>query len=68
MQQNPSISEKILNVLNNLNIDTLLKNGRVYGGGLHKLEPKELTNLPLPELGNITPELKINKMVQKSMF
>ncbi len=32
--------------LNAIDAQTLLGNGRVYGGGLHKLEPKELANVP----------------------
>ena len=36
--------------LNSIDRDTLLGNGRVYGGGLHKLEPKELANVPADHL------------------
>ena len=28
----------------------MLKEGRVYGGGMHKLEPKELSNVLAKEL------------------
>ena len=36
--------------LNSISRETLLGNGRVYGGGMHKLEPKELANVPADEL------------------
>jgi hypothetical protein len=37
-------------MLNRLTPKNLIQNGRTYGGGLHKLEPKELAGMPLPEL------------------
>jgi adenine-specific DNA-methyltransferase len=39
--------------LNSIHRETLLGNGRVYGGGMHKLEPKELANVPADELAAI---------------
>ena len=40
--------EQILNQLESIKQDTLNKHGRSYGGGLFKLEPKELLSIPLP--------------------
>ena len=44
----PKELNAIWEYLSGLDEDTLLAEGRVYGGGLHKLEPKELGNIPIP--------------------
>ncbi len=57
---------KVWNVLNSISKTRLMNSGRVYGGGLYKLEPKELMNLPVPEMTKI---LKLQaKAVQLTLF
>ncbi|MCK6518221.1 SAM-dependent DNA methyltransferase [Myxococcota bacterium] len=42
MQDNPGLIERIWAALNALSAEALTHEARVYGGGLYKLEPKEL--------------------------
>jgi len=51
----PTIIREIWRALNQISSDTLLAEGRVYGGGLHKLEPRELSNVPVPEIARLVP-------------
>lgn len=37
-------------ILNSIPKTELLSGGRVYGGGLYKVEPRELMNIPVPEM------------------
>ncbi|HDK7245509.1 TPA: Eco57I restriction-modification methylase domain-containing protein [Cronobacter sakazakii] len=47
LNQEPKLIDSIWQQLNNIPPEILLGEGRVYGGGLHKLEPKELSKVPL---------------------
>jgi hypothetical protein len=49
------LTRRIWNVLNNIMPEQLLGEGRVYGGGLHKLEPRELANVPVAALAEFLP-------------
>ncbi|KAF5041125.1 Modification methylase Eco57IB [anaerobic digester metagenome] len=49
----PKTGRHVWEILNKICPQTMLAEGRVYGGGLHKLEPKELANVPVPELAEI---------------
>ena len=49
----PELKRDIFEFLNAISIETLLSEGRVYGGGLYKLEPKELMNVPADSLGDL---------------
>lgn len=46
----PAALRSLWRALNAIGREVLLGNGRVYGGGMHKLEPKELGNVPADEL------------------
>lgn len=50
MQSRPDALRTLWQALNAIDRETLLGSGRVYGGGMHKLEPKELANLPIDRL------------------
>ncbi len=49
----PSLIRVVWQHLNRIPPAQLLGAGRVYGGGLHKLEPRELANVPMPEIANL---------------
>lgn len=51
----PGLLRRIWQDLNQIPAQVLLENGRVYGGGLHKLEPRELGQVPLPALAALRP-------------
>ncbi len=56
-QKDPSLLRRIREALAEMGSETLVRAGRVYGGGLHKLEPRELVDLDAERLIHILPEL-----------
>lgn len=50
LHSQPELTDRIWTMLNRLDPQTLLDEGRVYGGGLHKLEPRELANVPANDI------------------
>jgi hypothetical protein len=63
LELDPTLAEQLLNYLNHLDPNLLVTNGRTYGGSLHKLEPRELANVPIPEWA----DLKQSEPVQYSL-
>lgn len=53
LAQRPQLAREIWEKLNAIDSKTMIGEGRVYGGGLHKLEPKELANVPADEIGSL---------------
>ena len=50
IKREPTVLRTVWKFLNQIDADELIGNGRVYGGGLHKLEPKELRNVSIDQL------------------
>jgi len=58
--------EAIFNMLDGITSGMLKESGRVYGGGLHKMEPRELASIPLTGVVDDFPVL--GKYYQQDLF
>ncbi|NKC11713.1 MAG: SAM-dependent DNA methyltransferase [Gammaproteobacteria bacterium] len=58
----PALKRRVWEYLNQICPQAMLGEGRVYGGGLHKLEPKELGNVPAEALVELFPALRWQRM------
>ncbi len=56
--ENPKLLRRLWESLNSLNINLILGEGRIYGGGLYKLEPKELGNVDITPILDDIHELR----------
>lgn len=64
-----AVLRKVWEVLNNLAPSSILGEGRVYGGGLHKLEPSELGNVDAATIVDLVPELRNHfRPLQSNLF
>lgn len=70
LERDKELACTIWNFLNNIEIKSLLGEGRVYGGGLYKMEPKELANVPADAIAALFPDacLYPGTAVQESLW
>lgn len=61
----PDLIRQVWRVLNELNPEQLLGEGRVYGGGLHKLEPRELANVEATAIWELLPDVEKPKTFEQ---
>ncbi|MGO9482504.1 MAG: Eco57I restriction-modification methylase domain-containing protein [Candidatus Kryptoniota bacterium] len=57
LKESPNSLKPIWEGLGQISVASLLSEGRVYGGGLHKLEPKELANASADKILQSIPRL-----------
>jgi hypothetical protein len=67
-RENPELAEKVWHVLCSIPVESLVGEGRIYGGGLHKIEPKELLNAPADTLASLLPASPGFLAKQMSLF
>lgn len=69
LQGDSTLMRRIWQALNQIAPEQLLGEGRVYGGGLHKLEPKELANVDATAIAALLPDAEFAPAVtQLALF
>ncbi len=53
IEKSPQLKNLILDALSQITGKAMLDEGRVYGGGMYKMEPKELANVPATEISKL---------------
>jgi len=64
LREDIDLGRRVWEFLNKICPDAMLGEGRVYGGGLHKLEPKELANVPAGTITELVPGMASVKRQQ----
>lgn len=68
LKEKPELFKTVWQVLNEISPEILMSEGRIYGGGLHKIEPNELANAPVDDILQILPNLSGAVDKQLSLF
>ncbi len=68
LAESPELLRVLWKALNSMSIEMLIHSGRSYGGGLHKLEPSELSQAPADELLSLLPSTLNSSRSQAELF
>ncbi len=68
LEADPGLKRQVWQALNRCASNTMLDEGRVYGGDLHKLEPGELARVPADHLLEVLPTLPETEPAFRSLF
>ena len=68
LENYPTLTERIWSALNSIEPDVLREEGRIYGGGLHKIEPRELSNVPAETIKSLLHEMSRQCSGQQELF
>lgn len=68
LTDDPGLGRHVWEFLDGIAPETLLGEGRVYGGGLYKMEPKELANVPAAAIAAMLPAGEHHPASQTELF
>jgi len=63
-----TLARQIWMTLREIQPETMVGEGRVYGGGLHKIEPNELSKVPAPAIARLLSTLRYAGKDQLALF
>ena len=66
LTSHPELEARVFEALQRITPAQLLSEGRVYGGGLHKVEPKELAQIPARAVLEALPQIDLQ--LQGNLF
>jgi len=66
--QKPELKQVVWHSLKKIPVERLVGDGRVYGGGLYKIEPKELSNLLIDDVFDTDSEIVQTHPIQQLLF
>jgi adenine-specific DNA-methyltransferase len=67
LSKRSNLARKVWDWLKAMSPDVILSEGRVYGGGLHKVEPRELGNVPADGMASLL-DLRVTKKPMQLEF
>ena len=65
IKNDKTLIHKVWQLLNAISTEQLLSEGRVYGGGMFKLEPKELANVDASTIAELIPALRVEEKAEQ---
>ena len=69
LRDKPALKRRMWELLNKICPQAMIDEGRVYGGGLHKLEPKELGKVPAAKFSEFLAEMmQPRRQEQRHLF
>jgi adenine-specific DNA-methyltransferase len=66
--KDPTLHEKVFELLRTIHADEFIGEGRVYGGGLYKMEPSEFMRLPADDICKLIPKSVFSSAKQTTMW